>query len=397
MAHKVIDVTRYRDHYDELSQTPKNFDKDNYFLKELQDKVDADWRFRPNRVDIEYEAVKATMEQATHIHYGDDASTWKPIQVVVQSVRSEKGTAISNDCRRVVFRNILEDRFNLGSKFRFYPRFASEEDNDALKNVWLVTNLNQINMTSSVVIERCNGTLISAYVDEQNMTHYHSEPVIQGMNLSSTSMFYNDTAVLPQSELLIVAQHNDFTRQYYINQRIVIGYDRVYRIKALNKFYSNSTNNPYDVGLIHIYMELVEISPYDDLEKRIAFQENDAQVIPEIIGDKEYRIIFKEPQHIPDILPSTAVVFKPMVVDKEGTEYPNIPISVDWSLTRLPDPNKKDIYVDYDTGTEDNVMWFSLSRKKLYLNGPLHVECTVNSNDDPNKQGFGISIDIGMN
>ena len=55
MARKVVDITNSANSYDILSQTPKNYSKDNYFLKELQDKINAEWRYRPNRVDIEYE------------------------------------------------------------------------------------------------------------------------------------------------------------------------------------------------------------------------------------------------------------------------------------------------------------------------------------------------------
>ena len=42
MAHKIVDVTKSANSYDILSQTPKNYDKNNYFLKELQHKVNAE-------------------------------------------------------------------------------------------------------------------------------------------------------------------------------------------------------------------------------------------------------------------------------------------------------------------------------------------------------------------
>lgn len=42
MSRKVINITHSANKYDILSQTPKNYDKDNYFLKELQDKVNAE-------------------------------------------------------------------------------------------------------------------------------------------------------------------------------------------------------------------------------------------------------------------------------------------------------------------------------------------------------------------
>jgi len=158
--------------------------------------VDADWEYRPNRVDIEYEN-----------QWGEQ--TYSPIEVVIQSVKSEKGTAISNDCRNIVFRDILDKRFVIGSRFRYEEFPLDELDLDAIpdakKNVWLATNTNSVQMTSSMIIERCNGTLGSLWVDSQGISHYHYEPVIQGRELSSVNLFYNETAVSPQSELIIIA------------------------------------------------------------------------------------------------------------------------------------------------------------------------------------------------
>ena len=51
---------------DYYTQTPGNYDIDNYYLRELQDKVDAEWALRPNRVITEYEVEKAS-------------NTWAPI------------------------------------------------------------------------------------------------------------------------------------------------------------------------------------------------------------------------------------------------------------------------------------------------------------------------------
>lgn len=55
MARKVIQDNTIAGNSYLLSQTPKNYSKDNFFIKELQDKVNAEWFTRPNRVDVEYE------------------------------------------------------------------------------------------------------------------------------------------------------------------------------------------------------------------------------------------------------------------------------------------------------------------------------------------------------
>ncbi|MBO7695301.1 MAG: hypothetical protein J6T10_21980, partial [Methanobrevibacter sp.] len=48
-------VSRHPEMPNQLSKTPKNFSRDNYWLKETQDQVDAYWVMRPNHVDVEQE------------------------------------------------------------------------------------------------------------------------------------------------------------------------------------------------------------------------------------------------------------------------------------------------------------------------------------------------------
>lgn len=57
MAHKVINIgSRNVDSSSfMLSQTPPNYDKKNFYIKGLQDKVNAEWPYRANRALIEYE------------------------------------------------------------------------------------------------------------------------------------------------------------------------------------------------------------------------------------------------------------------------------------------------------------------------------------------------------
>ena len=49
----IMDNSNVKDPYYLITQTPPNLVKDNYYLHELQEKVDADWEYRPNRVWIE--------------------------------------------------------------------------------------------------------------------------------------------------------------------------------------------------------------------------------------------------------------------------------------------------------------------------------------------------------
>ena len=369
MSRKVINITHAANKYDILSQTPKNYDKDNYFLKELQDKVNAEWAYRPNRVDVEFEN-----------NWGEQ--TWEPLEVVVQSVKSEKGEDISNDTRNLVFKDILEDRFDVGNRFRFsenYDLSASE----AAKNVWLTTNLNKVNMTSSVVVTRCNGTIGSIWKNPDGTACYHYEPVIQGKSLTAVNFFYNETLISPQSQLLVIAQHNKYTKEYFINQRFIIGYDKVYRIKAINKFYSQSTTDPEDVGLIHIYMEITETSHYDDFEHRIAYQEEENNIVP-VVEKGEYSIAFESPVTIPTFLDGTPITFKP-VLKLDST----VVDSAQFTLTATLNEETVSDYVQI----EENDGSFVVTKIRNYRKGNLLLTWTTT---DPDQHEQSLTLEFAL-
>lgn len=401
-----------------LSQTPKNYDKNNFYIKELQDKVNAEWPYRPNRVDVQYE-----------VDWGQN--NYADLEVIVQQVKTDRGTDVSNDCRRFVFKDIREKRFNIGNKFKFYPFYTPEgSDYETFKvknnkgnldplyvsvekstypitksipfkviseiqkdhqNTWLVTNFNQIKVTSSVIIERCNGTLGSVYRDAQGIAYYHYEPVIQGRDLQSVSLYYNETAVSPQSGLTVIAQHNQYTKTYHVNQRFIVGYDKVYRIKAINKFYGNTTNDPENIGLMKIYLEVTETSEYDDFKSRIAYQ-MEPFVHIDTRNQKQYVIRFEEPAHIEDSLGTEVVTFAPALYDSEGNKVENVPITTNCSLIGLPDGVPFNAYIDF-IHLEGNK--FSLQRKRIYLNGNLKVQCVIYAEDSPT--GKEISSEFSLN
>ena len=397
MARKIVDITNSASLYDILSQTPKNFNKDNYFLKELQDKVDAEWRYRPNRVDIEYEVVSGQSESKDE----KLQNSWEPIEVVIQTNRSQKGEAIADDNKNIVFKNILEDRFRIGSKFRFAPNFNLKAP-DVTKDVWLGVNMDKTTMTANLIIQRCNGILGSTYVDEQGISHYHYEPVIQTRDITTTSFSYSEVSVSPQAHLVIIAQYNKFTSNYFINQRFIIGArtedvkqpghfidGQVYRITAIDKGYNLSTWNTEDVGLVKLYVELTEASTYDDWDNRIAYQNDQIVHLDTETNIKGYSMIFKTPSTIPTDLYAEELIFTPIIVSEDGTheytEYSNL-ITTTFELENWPSRRPvtdQSEYIDFTENRTADSYSFSLSRKKLYLNGDLVVRCTIKAEDSP--------------
>lgn len=361
MGRKVVNTTYTSDSYYLLSQTPGNMKKDNYWLKELQDKVNADWRFRPNRVDIEQETGFGTEE-------------YSPLEVVMQSVRDDKGNKISDDWRRLVFKDIRY-KVKIGQRYRFpinIDNTTEEED----KNIWIGVNRDSMNPTSQQVVVRCNGTLGSVYTNEEGVSSYHYEPVSQKENLSGASLSYNQVAVDPRSSLTIIAQHNKYTKDYYINQRFIIGYDQVYKVKNIIKTGSLSTYNPHNIGTITLYLDLDQRAPQDDFENRIAFNGEHIDIVtpePET-GDSNYLVQINSPNPLPTELKKTPIEFKVGLYNNDTLL--NIPIQVQATIENSLNPTDFFDLQIIDSNT------FTLSRKKYYF-GNIIVKCYISAEDSP--------------
>lgn len=281
----IMDNSNVKDPYYLITQTPPNLVKDNYYLHELQEKVDADWEYRPNRVWIEKED-------------GIGVEKYSPIEVVIQTVKNDKGETVSDDWRNIVFRDIKYPH-RIGMRYRFSYDFDLKEP-DIDKSVWIALNQNSVGPTASQVICRCNGTIKSIWEDHGNCgkTSVHEEPVIQTTKLTSANFLYNEVAVDPKGQLTIIAQHNKYTEQYYINQRFVIGYDRVYKVTNIIKTDSLATYKVKDVGVMRIYLEMDQIGELDDMENRLAYNGRHEEPTPSET-DGNYELVLVKPEFIP--------------------------------------------------------------------------------------------------
>ena len=242
--------------------------------------------------------------------------------------------------------------------------------------------------------------------------------MIQGRELTNTDFRYDDPVAAAQGKLVITCQHNKYTKNYFINQRFIIGYNsiedggnvdlplgsgQVYRITAINKYYTNTTYIPDDVGLIRLYLEKTESSPYDNFITRIAYQmDHEVHMVTtgggEKPGDKEaktYSIKFEEPEYIPNGLTSNSITFKPVVVcNEDGSVVADIPINFDIELQRLPNGVSIDNYVEMTINNEAGT--YELKRKRMYLNGNLVITCTVEQEYSPSEEEITTQFELTM-
>lgn len=314
---RVIDTTFIEDSQYLLSQTPPNYVEQNYFLKELQDKIDADWRFRPNRKWIEQE-----LEPGSEIY--------TPVEVVIQSVLNDKNDLNSDDRYRVVFRDCQQHN-RLGKRYRFSYDFIPDQP-DEQKIVWMGMNHTNISSTSSQVIWRCNGSLGSIYTDENGKNHIHYEPVINPLKLVPADIHFSEVANDPIGELIIIAQYNKYTAQYYINQRFIVGYDKVCKIVNIIKADSLTTYDPYDVGVMKIYLTQDQAGDLDNFKTRIAYNGIKEYPMPEDemkIEEQEYSLIINSPLNIPKFLTEDGFTFSPQVLLGDVPQSVEVDVSIE--------------------------------------------------------------------
>ena len=213
-------------------------------------------------------------------------------------MKNDKGETVSDDWRNIVFRDIKYPH-RIGMRYRFSYDFDLKEP-DIDKSVWIALNQNSVSPTASQVICRCNGTIKSIWEDHGNggKISVHEEPVIQTTKLTSANFLYNEVAVDPKGQLTIIAQHNKYTEQYYINQRFVIGYDRVYKVTNIIKTDSLATYKVKDVGVMRIYLEMDQIGELDDMENRLAYNGRHEEPTPSET-DGNYELVLVKPESIP--------------------------------------------------------------------------------------------------
>ena len=325
---KIIKTTHNPNSYNMLSQTPAGFTKDNYYLNTLQDKVDVDWDYRYNRATVDFEQ-------------NIGSGVYSDLEVVIQNVKNDKGEKVSDDYRRLVFRDI-KFPVRIGQKYKFPYEFV-DGDPEANKNVWLTINNDSVVATASAVVRRCNGTIASIYKNpETQMNELHYEEAISSTALNSTNFDFDKAIVTQKSDLTIVVQFNKYTEQYYINQRFIVGYNQVYKITAIQNTDSLDTYNPKNIGVMILYANIDERSAKDDFVRRLAYNNADdgvPTIDPVIDGDYTYKVY--KPLPVPTELYSDPTEFGVGLFNSEVL-VDNKPITINIQLGKVSELDSVD-------------------------------------------------------
>ena len=423
---KVFDSTDKFSIFETKARTYKNMSKDNYYLKSLQEKVNDEWKYRYNIVDIEEEK-----------EFGGES--YNSIEVKIQNVYDEKlKKVLSDDWKKINFKDI-QYPITLGQRYRFSLDF--NEKNESLKNssIWITLNVNKTNPTSGGILRRCDSFI--TVVSDKGDIHY--EPICLDTDFKYSSIYYDLSISIAQGEIYATMQYNKYTKFLKVNDRFIIGpvdaIDRynntVYKIKAIRRYQSLNTFDLNSIPLIFLALERDDISPNDNFENRVAFsngryrEEDYFQEDIDLIYDSERTIIsidFEPPEeddenddnNVPDVEQNDEIIqddinedtddmivrdaddsilsykgeeLKIEVITENGTPIDErillnetkifycyvykddiqikCPVSVETDLLAT---DKDEYYYEYKKEDENS---FSILNKKMYLKDELKIRC----------------------
>lgn len=236
----------------------KNMDKDNYYLKMLQDKVNREWRYRYNIVDIEKEKDIG-------------GENYTPIEVAIQTVYdTNQKTVMSDDWRNIVFKDIKQT-VEIGERYKFSYLFGKETE-ELNKSIWITVNNNATSPTGSATIRRCNTFINMIYNDG-----CHFEPCIVEDDFNYVNLYYNKAITVPSAEIYLIMQYNKYSKKIKINDRFLLGEtdeddienNIVFKVKAVRKFSNKNTFLTDTVPLTYVALDRDSISAEDDLYNRL--------------------------------------------------------------------------------------------------------------------------------
>lgn len=376
----------------------KNMVPTNYYIQSLQEKRNSDWLMRYNVVDIEEELQK-------QLSYTSSYPEFTPIEVVIQSVKDERGKDLGMDWAEICFQD-LEHYNNIGSRYRFdlsFPDMSqmTEEEKFYDTNIWIAINKSPIGPGNSCVIRRCNGSIAlqgSPTNQYDNITEIRYEPVILENDLKYINLYYNQTLVIPQAEWYATMQMNYFSNSIKINDRFIFGgiddLDRtnnsVYKVKAIVKasslktFSKKGATEIDTIPLIIIAMDKDVLAETDDLSTRVAtgapvymVQEEDPQDIYYIKLNENNNLILtgQTENYAPELMLNNEV--------QTGVEF-------DYNLT-LGDLDYTN-YCDFESSYENGVNTFTVKCLKKCSAFNLTITISAIVNEETIQKDFEIEL-----
>lgn len=164
------------------------------------------------------------------------------------------GTKLSDDWKSLLFQTPSDKNIKMGKRFRYG------------NNIWLTINTEAYgSATENCVMRRCNNTLNVLLSDGS----IHKEPCAIDNDVKYGNIYYNNAVNVAQGTIVVWVQFNNFTRNMNINDRFILGYNQVYKIKNIINYLSDFTFDPDGSPLVKMEMQLDSKVSTDDFTKRV--------------------------------------------------------------------------------------------------------------------------------
>ena len=384
---KVFDSTDKFSVFETKARVYKNMSVDNCYLKALQDKVNNEWKYRANIVDIEEEK-----------EFG--SNIYEPIEVKIQNVYDEKlKKTLSDDWKKINFKDISY-YIPLGRRYRFSLNFNNSEESLMDKSIWITLNTNKTSPTAGGVLRRCDSFL--TIISDKGNIHY--EPVCLDTDFKYSSIYYDLAISIAQGEIYATMQYNKYTKFLKVNDRFIIGptdtEDRhnntIYKIKAIRRYQGVNTFDLNSIPLVFLALDRDDVGAEDDIENRIV--KTNGTYREEDFIQKDIDLIEENTQEIPDQNNESS---EELIIDKnnlkieifseDGTNINDRILLGDtkkYYCYLFNGEQKSDYSINVETdllSTENDIYYydflkidgnsFSIFNKKMYLKDELKIRC----------------------
>lgn len=365
------------------SKLSKNFFGDNYWIESMQNKIDADWYFASNVVDMKEQDIERN-EQG----YVIGEPKYHDIEVRINAVYDEKGQKLSDDYKNLIFQKV-EHPMRLGTKYYFDVHDFSDapKENEC---TWLTINFDTTQMTANSIVRRCSANL--GFLIDDHTTEWY-EPAILEYDPKYTINRSNNVLNIVKSETYATVQYNEYTKNIKVNDRFILGSldfddisnNTVYKVKEVFRFGALSTENPNSIPLVTLALDRDVINPDTDLIK--IDPDGTTHYIADYYIEKQGKDNNKDDYNLGyylKITPDISVIYEGQSQTYQCALYDHynnvVETEIIYDLT-LPKATTPSAYFDYSV--ENNQL--TITNLKRFYKDDLRIACTVDSsyNVDP--------------
>ena len=358
-----------------------NMISDNYYLSSIQDKINYEWEFRANKIDLKEEVKRGTQK-------------YKYVQVAMDDVFDEKTkTTLSDDWRKIIFRDITHDK-DIGKRFLIRNNF---NEINGPESVWLLINASKMTATAGGIIRRCNNNIAMKLKDGS----IHYEPCVLETEFKSINLYYDESIVIPQSQIYMILQYNEYTKKIKINDRYILGAtdleDRanndIFKVNATVKFKTGTTFDVSDNKLVYVGLNRDAVDERDDLINRVAYQAtsnidpDDKPVVPDdpdVPIEDNYNVKLFNLDENKEIYEDKILLDEEnnykIIIYKNGEEVKDLSNFEINYISDLVGTDKDEFYYELSFD-KDNKNIFSIMNKRTYVKDKLQINILIKSKD----------------